>query len=223
MNGKPVGPDPINQVSKLTFFDEPADPCLRQDLAAIAACGGSAPPESEMRFQTELVAVTPNGEAGQVLYTLVWESSFNGTVAGGAGTAVPEGIDVDPGSGTGSITFISINGVPVPPIVPANQVSTTASGLAYSRVTKTFNGTVTVTNTSGSALRTTTNFQLAVNGLTDGVALANSTGTFNHFPYITIPMTSLAAGQSVTVPVQFNNPSNALINFTPEFYAGSFQ
>ena len=52
----------------------------------------------------------------------------------------------------------------------------------------------------------------------------NSNGTFNTFPYITIPgITSLAAGQSVTVQVQFSNPSNAVINFTPELYAGSFQ
>ena len=36
-------------------------------------------------------------------------------------------------------------------------------------------------------------------------------------------VTSLAAGQSVTVAVQFSNPSNATINLTPEFYAGSFQ
>jgi hypothetical protein len=56
------------------------------------------------------------------------------------------------------------------------------------------------------------------------VTLFNSTGTFNQGPFITIPaLVSMAPGQSVTVAVQFSNPSNAVINFTPEFYAGSFQ
>ena len=112
----------------------------------------------------------------------------------------------------------------MPPIIPPTQVATTASGLAYSRVTKTFNGTVTVKNNSGTTLTTTTNFQLVLNSLPAGVTLANSVGTFNQCPYLTIPtVRSLAPGQSVTVAVQFSNPSNATINFTPEFYAGSFQ
>jgi hypothetical protein len=63
-----------------------------------------------------------------------------------------------------------------------------------------------------------------LNSLPAGVTLSNSMGTFNQCPYITIPaLTSLIPGQSVTVAVQFSNPSDALIDFTPEFYAGSFQ
>jgi hypothetical protein len=34
-------------------------------------------------------------------------------------------------------------------------------------------------------------------------------------------LTTLAAGQSATVGVQFNNPSFASINFTPAVYWGS--
>ncbi len=124
----------------------------------------------------------------------------------------------------GYVTITEINGVPVPPIIPPTQVSSTASGLAYSRVTRTFTGTVKITNTSGTTLTTPTKFQLVFNSLPSGVTLANSTGTFNQCPYITIPtITSMAPGQSVTVAVQFSNPSNGVINFTPEFYAGSFQ
>jgi hypothetical protein len=82
---------------------------------------------------------------------------------------------------------------------------------------------VTITNISGTTLTTRTSFQLVLNSLPAGVTLANSMGTFNQCPYITIPtLTSMAPGQSVTVPVQFSNPSNVVINFTPEFYAGSF-
>jgi hypothetical protein len=110
------------------------------------------------------------------------QTTYNGTVGGISGLA---GLfPVDPNSGAGYVTITSINGVAVPPIVPPTQVATTASGLAYSRVTRTFNGTVTITNISGTTLTAPTNFQLVLNSLPAGVTLANSTGTFNQCPYI---------------------------------------
>ena len=47
-------------------------------------------------------------------------------------------------SGTGFVTPLAN--------VPPSQVVTTASGLAYSRVTQTFNGTVTTRNTSSTGI-----------------------------------------------------------------------
>jgi hypothetical protein len=102
--------------------------------------------------------------------------------------------------------------------VPAN-FTTTASGLAYSRVSHTFNGTVTITNTT--AIPINGPLQLFFTGMRPGVALANATGSLPGTPYLTVPLTSIAAGQSVTVGVQFRNPSNATINFTPVAYSGS--
>jgi hypothetical protein len=104
-------------------------------------------------------------------------------------------------------------------IVDPAYVSTTASGLAYSRVSKTYIGTVTITNIS----RYTFNgpFYIVFTSLTGGVTLANASGTYYGSPYITVNTTSLAAGQSATVSVQFSNPANAKINFTPAIYSGS--
>jgi len=238
--GDPPGfvPHPVNFENKmLYFYDGPSDACLDTAgplLPAAAAallarraldCGGStstAPPGSYIGFQTSLVGINTDGSSGPPLFTWTWTDTFNGT-AGNISSLVTK-YPVDPGSGVGNVSITSINGVPVPPIIPPTQVSTTASGLAYSRVTKTFDGTVTLTNISGITLTTPTSFQLVLNSLPTGVTLVNSMGTFNQCPYITIPaLLSLTPGQSVTIAVQFSNPSNATINFTPEFYAGSFQ
>ena len=101
------------------------------------------------------------------------------------------------------------------------QVSVTASGLVYSRVTQTFNGTATITNVSGGAI--TGPFQFVLTSLTSGVTLTDGTGTFNGSPYITVPSASaLTSGQSVTLNLRFSDPSNAKIDFTPAVYSGSF-
>jgi len=116
-------------------------------------------------------------------------------------------------------TVFSFGPVVAPP-VPLSGVATTASGLAYSRVSQTFNGTVTITNTSNAVI--TGPFQIVLTSLTSGVTLVNAAGTFGGWPYITVPgAASLASGQSATVSVQFRNPSNALIHFTPTIYSGS--
>jgi hypothetical protein len=227
VNGNLVSPIINHGNAALAFVDTPAGPCLPTgplSATTLAKCGGHAAPEnSYMGFTTNFVGVNlSDGSPSPPLFSWTYVSNYNGTVGG---IGVFSGfLPPDPGSGVGNVTITSINGVPVPPIIPPAQVRTTASGLAYSRVTKTFNGTVTITNTSGTTLTTPSAFQLVLNSLPAGVTLSNSMGTFNQCPYITIPaLTSLVPGQSVTVAVQFSNPSDALIDFTPEFYAGSFQ
>jgi len=103
--------------------------------------------------------------------------------------------------------------------VPPSQVVTTAYGLAYSRVTQTFNGTVTIRNISSTGINGP--FQIVLTSLSAGVALVNATGTVDGMPYLTVPITSLAPSQSATVNLLFKNPSNAKINFTPVIHAGS--
>jgi len=102
----------------------------------------------------------------------------------------------------------------------SSQVSVTASGLAYNRVSRTFNGSVTLKNISGSKL--TGPFQILFTAMPANVALVSATGNFSGAPYLTVPsVTSLAPGQSVTVSVKFSNPSNTTINFKPVVYPGS--
>jgi hypothetical protein len=106
-------------------------------------------------------------------------------------------------------------------LVPPSQVATTASGLAYSRVSQTFNGTLTLTNFSAGAIGGPV--QILFTGLSPGVALVNATNTLAGTPYLTVPaLASLPPGQSVTLSVQFKDPSNAPITFTPAIYSGSF-
>jgi hypothetical protein len=64
--------------------------------------------------------------------------------------------------------------------------------------------------------------QILFTGLTAGVTLVDATGNLSGTPYMTVPaVVSLTPGQSSTVSVQFKNPSNATINFTPAIYSGS--
>jgi len=63
--------------------------------------------------------------------------------------------------------------------------------------------------------------QILFTGITAGATLANATGNLSGTPYLTVPVAGLAPGQSVTVNVQFKNPSNATINFTPAIYSGT--
>lgn len=110
--------------------------------------------------------------------------------------------------------------VPNAQVVPSSELLVTSSGLAYSRVSKTFNGTVTVTNIGTTPINGP--LELVLTSLTTGVTLANATGTFEGNSYIAITLAgALGAGQSATLPVQFKNPSNAAINFTPVVYSGS--
>lgn len=119
---------------------------------------------------------------------------------------------------SGSLVLSSASGAQ---LLSPSQISTTASGLAYSRVTQTFTGTVTITDISGAAINGP--FQIVFSSLTANVTLMNATGVFGGNAYLTVPnVTSLSAGQSATVSIQFSDPSDAKINFTPVIYGGSF-
>jgi hypothetical protein len=108
----------------------------------------------------------------------------------------------------------------LPPVVPPTQVATTASGLTYSRVSQTFNGTVTVRNIGSSAISGP--LQILFTGLPANVTLVNASGSLSGSPFLTVSaLASLAPGQSVSVGVQFKNPSNTNINFTIVIYSGS--
>ena len=105
----------------------------------------------------------------------------------------------------------------------SSQVRVTSTGFLYSRVTKTFNGTVTITNAGSQTL--TGLLEMALNNLPAGVTLANATGYLNGAlgaPVILVPgVTTLSPGQTATVPLQFSNPSNGPLGFTPAIYSGN--
>jgi hypothetical protein len=221
----------------LDFEDGPNDSCLS---------GSTNGTGKKLGFTTHLVGLVGAGPGYGVQDTGVgfsYTTTYNGT-RGGI-TAWRNGlIPPDPGSGTGGIivTAVSnttsyqypkgvgvtgINGIPItssssaPPVVLGNQVTVTSSGLAYSRATQTFNGTVVVTNVSNTTIAGP--FQIVLDTLTQGMTLTNASGTFGAWSYITVPgVGTLAPGQSASVSVVFKDPTNAIINFTPVVYGGSF-
>ncbi len=226
----------------LSFYDSPADPCL--DGSVLNSCGYTAPPGAVLSFQTHLVGVIGNDANAVVQDTgigFTWNDNFNGT-SGGVG-ALNATHPIDPGSGTGGVTITgyhpstgyrypkslavtTVNGKSAGPaltakLLSASRVATTASGLAYSRATKLFTGTVTVKNNGPSAIAGP--FQVVLTGLTQGATLANATGDFAGSPYITVGGTpSLGPGTSVSVPVRFANPLMTAIRFSPATYTGGF-
>jgi hypothetical protein len=228
----------------LNFSDTPTEPCLPGGPGA-PSCPTRAPAGSKLGFTTHLVGLVGSGPGWGVQDTGIgfsWTSTFNGTSGGVATTKNFK--PVDPGSGTGGITITMVNdvssyqypksfgvseingnpvssGSPAPPLLLESQIATTSTGLAYSRVTQTFNATLTITNVSSSAIAGP--LQVVFDSLTAGVTLANATSSFGGWPFITVPgVGSLAPGQSASVNVQFKNPSNAVINASPVVYSGTF-
>jgi len=205
--------------STLSFADNPTDHCLYGGDAA--GCGGMpvAPQGMVFAFTTSLVGVDSMNNA-TILYNWNWYSTFNGSAGGGGVSQAAHLYPVNPGSGTGGVTLTAVNGAQLPPVVPSSQISITASGLAFSRITSTFNGTLTVQNISASAISAP--LLILFTGLPNGVTLANETSDLSGMPYLTVSSpASLAPGQSVVVSLRFENPANAKISLTTTVYSGS--
>jgi hypothetical protein len=95
----------------------------------------------------------------------------------------------------------------------SSRVKVVSSGFLYSRATKTYNGTLTMTNTGNVTIAGP--FSITLNNLTSGITLNNAGGSSNGYPQVSVPVAALNAGQSVSVPVSFTNPANALIKYAP--------
>lgn len=101
------------------------------------------------------------------------------------------------------------------------QVTVSSTGLSYSRLSKQYSGTITITNTSGTAINSP--LQLVLANLSTGDSLANATGTAPQGSYITaLPSGTLLPGASVQVAVRILAPQTAAPTFTPLVYSGTF-
>jgi Bacterial Ig-like domain (group 3)/FG-GAP-like repeat len=93
-----------------------------------------------------------------------------------------------------------------------------STGFIYSRITNTFNCTLTVTNTSGSSIAGP--IQIGFKNLPPNISLANPTSP--QVPgFIAIPG-GLVAGQSTSLSIRFNNPLSGPIALIPVAYTGAF-
>jgi hypothetical protein len=102
----------------------------------------------------------------------------------------------------------------------SSQVYVTQSGFVRNRSTGLWNATMTVTNVSPSVIPGP--IQVVFTNLTPGVTMANNTGLSGTDPYITASPSALPVGGSLKVPIQFKNPGNVFIGFTPITYSGVF-
>jgi hypothetical protein len=197
-----------------------------QDLTAATYCtaSGTASGSLALTYCPNATTLTVNFAAFSGPVTAKWYDPSNGSYTAIPGSPFPnsgaQNFTTPGNNQDGDPDWVLYNGVQVTPESSA-QISTTASGLAYSRVSQTFNGTVTIRNISGSAINGP--IQILFTGLTASVTLVNATGALAGAPYLTVPgAASLIPGQSATVNVQFKDPSNATINFAPVIYSGSF-
>jgi len=101
------------------------------------------------------------------------------------------------------------------------QVRVTQNGFGRNHQTGIWTATMTVANTTNSPISGP--LKVALTQLTAGDTMTNATGSYNGDPYITLPgVATLNAGQSASVPIQFNNSSNGYINYVPKTYSGVF-
>jgi probable HAF family extracellular repeat protein len=103
----------------------------------------------------------------------------------------------------------------------SSQVRTISSGLIYNRSAHTFNGTVTITNSSSGIIYGP--LQVEVDGLPGGATLVNQAGLHNGNPYIYFNnVIKLMPGGSVSVPVQISYVGTARLGYTITTYTGAF-
>lgn len=249
----PVGADPNSLTGTPDGSTVYVANKLTNNISRIATASNTVTATIHVGFAPVGIAVTPDGNTVyvanfqsnnvSVINTATNTVTATIPVGGGGGVAVtPDGskVYVASQSLTGIVSVIATAtntvtatipvgtdpiGVFIPPLlmVSPSDVATTASGLAFSRVSRTFNGTVTITNISTSPVSGP--FQILFSALTPGVTLADATGTFSGSPYLTVAFvggsSGLAPGQSARVGVRFTNPSFSPIDFTPIVYSGS--
>jgi hypothetical protein len=122
---------PVETAYTLNFFDNPGDLCLpggSVPLRAAEIAAGILPPScllgdasgSQMVFDTELVGISSTNTPIPLGFDFEWETNFNGTAGG---TSQLDSVSlIDPGSGTGRVTLLSVDGVAVDTPEPASAL-----------------------------------------------------------------------------------------------------
>jgi uncharacterized protein len=99
------------------------------------------------------------------------------------------------------------------------QVQVSRSGLVLNRLTGKFSGTISVKNTSASAIAGPVQVQLR--NLPAGVSLDKAAGTEAGAPYVTA-VGPIAPGATLLVPITLSNPARATVTYDVRVYSGSF-
>jgi len=234
-NGELLGQETANT---LFFSDAPADPCLPGPLGIPSfawlfnsqirhLCNNStAPRGSYLAFTTHLAGVNFDGSATDLGIGFSWKDNFNGTSGGIATTK--NSVPVDPGSGTGGVTILSINqtttlsGVSVTGVngVASGSAPALASGSACNGVfSGTFNGDINVSaGQNCTFINGTVNGNVNITGgglvlsgdLITGTVQINGGDSFFVGPFTTIQGDLEATG--IPSSAQQSNVCQSLIN-----------
>jgi hypothetical protein len=97
------------------------------------------------------------------------------------------------------------------------NMKVTQSGLTLNRTTQQMSGTLSFTNQSTTTYDGVLMARLDL--LSDGVTLANRSGSQGGAPTLTVTSAHLAPGQTVTFPLVFTNPAHVAIGYTPRLFA----
>jgi uncharacterized repeat protein (TIGR01451 family) len=151
-----------------------------------------------------IISLAAGTSANFTLVVQVNSGTPVGTVISNTASVGP--ITGDPTPADNSVT-LSTTVQPSGPVDVSSDVSLTRSGFHYNLALHEFVQTITITNTSGSALIGP--LALELTNLSSNATLANASGTVNGNPYIDFVSSSgqLAAGQSITVTLYFKDPT----------------
>jgi hypothetical protein len=127
-------------------------------------------------------------------------------------------LDFAVASGEGVVSILFDPAVPPSALDVSSSFSIASTGLIYSRVTQSYHGTITVTNTGTQAFAGP--LELTFQNLPSGVSLNAPSGTFQGAPWLNLPG-GLAPGQSVSLTLQFSDPANTPVTFTNKLYSGT--
>jgi hypothetical protein len=114
---------------------------------------------------------------------------------------------------------------PTGPIDVTDQVSIALGGFRRNRGNGRWYQTVTITNISGAMIAGPVS--LVVFNLSANAALFNSSGLVTNFPayngwsFLTLTPNDFGPGASIPITLEFTNPSNGPITYTPKVLAGA--
>jgi hypothetical protein len=125
-------------------------------------------------------------------------------------------------AGPAGVMVSLVNGIVIangpPPLQDVSaQVKVTQNGFGRNRATGLWAATLTVTNTSGTAIAGPV--EVGITNLSTNATMVNFSGLLLGNPYVLVSAGGLAPGASASVPIQFQNPTNGFITYTPVTYA----
>lgn len=160
---------------------------------------------------------------GDVTASTAFSIAPDGTCVGATCTAAtpgPHTVTASVGGKTATAT-LTIESAPVCATNVSSQVNVVRGGYRLNRATGTFAQTVTLTNTSGTPL---VEGAFVLDGLSANATLQNPGGITScaapsGSPYVVLP--TMAPGQTVTLTLQFQNPTQGAIGYQLRVLAGS--